>query len=629
MWKAFIAVTLTLAACGVYAQTDERTKVLDTKPGLDKKITLSVRAGSLREVLNTVEAETGVKLRPEREVSEDKCTICCNDKPARDVLRAIAKCFDLGWTEVEVGSIRYLDLYMDKESKKAMDQRVWDDYSAILGQFDKELKMIEQAVKNATPSEVNPDEIAKLSTDEQDRAWLRYRLTTTPHYRSMVIQFMSLSESQKRDLFQGKVIEISKGSMCDSAKAAYPEAEKYVFWVERSLSGYLLQGAARPAMPEPTWTLLTTALFDDTRYDKAIQDSLDALAKDVALGKDIPAAKPAEASVTTAGAAPPPDLSGNAPLPVPKPGEGSGATPTTMSDGLIPIAAAVDTPIVAQYLSEYDQPGSAVVHSGKAISVLASLCKAHKFTVERNGDFLCAKTVLWHRLRDREVPEATIKRWQRSITGLPYPTFDVTVEMGCMNWGQIRSIIKNSKPWFGIADLSQIAWSEYILKLYDSLKADQKRMLSSGMSVPVSALKPAQQHTFMQAFEVRARPDYTKAKDPSWTQQSSISLEAPAYGELSVYAVAGMQFLDSAGVDIFSNPDGTQNAAPIDQAAMLQRLREALPKAAEDLMTKVLAEHPEIQRKNVSVYSICSQPFVFTIGEDRQIHQLEYCERVL
>lgn len=131
MLRTATCFILALLAGTAYAQSDLRTMALKTKPGLEKTITLSMRAASLREVLDKVEAQTGVKLRPERDIAEDKATICVKDKPARDVLRAIAKCFNLGWAETEVGGAMCLTLYMDKESRKAMDQRMNDDYAAI------------------------------------------------------------------------------------------------------------------------------------------------------------------------------------------------------------------------------------------------------------------------------------------------------------------------------------------------------------------------------------------------------------------------------------------------------------------------------------------------------------------
>lgn len=145
---------------------------------------------------------------------------------------------------------------------------------------------------------------------------------------------------------------------------------------------------------------------------------------------------------------------------VPRPGEGSGATPTTMSDGLLELAEATGIPVVAQYLSEYTPNGVPASQAGRIVDRLGALSKTHRFTVEKDGGFLLAHSLLWHRLRDREVPEAAIRRWQKAITGLPLPIFDVSVEMANTSWAQVRGIIANRARWFGMGDLSMMASSK-------------------------------------------------------------------------------------------------------------------------------------------------------------------------
>ena len=647
MHRTLLSIVLAALSCSAFAGEDPRTAALDGVPGLDKPITLSLRAASIREVLDKVEAETGARLRPEREIAEDKASIWVKDRPARDVLRALAHCFNLCWTESEVGSSRFLRLYMDRKTQAELRQRHYDDYLAVLDQFDKQLQVTADMVRSGQTYEA-PRSAVNIPRDELDRLWLRERVTRSNYLGAMVLQYLKLSELQQKDLFEGKVVTVSGGAIAEEAKDKYPEATSFSFWIERSLAGYLLQGSVQPVLQPWDWTLITTALFDDARYDKVIQSANEALAKDPALGKELPATKTDE----KAPAAPTPESAPKAteivshlmymPMSVtsavPRPGEGSGATPATMSDGLLPIAEAAGIPVVAQYLSEYagaDAPKSPST-GVKAAQRLAELSQLHKFAVERDGDFLLAKSLLWHRLSDREVPEETIKRWQKTITGLRFPTFDVGVEMGSMSWGQVRGIINNSRYWFGASNLAMLAQCEYALKLYATLTPAQRQALSRGGEIPASTLKPEQQRIFIQAFEVWARPSYAKAQDPGWPRTAALSLTDSGWSGGMLLAVSGMR---NVGLANLSFGQTEQYAVPPETPLtpeQRQELRERLQRQAEQeipglvrtFAEQVAKDHPEISQKSIEIYAERTVEFRLRLGEDDHTSPLAYASNV-
>ena len=649
MLRIVLSIVLAALSCTAFAQKDIRTAALDGVPGLDKPITLSLRAASIREVLDKVEADTGVRLRPERAIADDKATIWVKDQPARDVLRALAHCFNLCWTESEVGSLRYLHLFMDRDSQSELRRRHHEDYLAIVKQFDTELEAAAQFIRaGQTYQAPQYDPTRFPNRDEYERLTRRRWLTQVPPFAAMVLQCLKLSESQKKSLLDGNVVQVSTEAIAQEAKEKYPEATSFSCWVERSLGGYLLQVSLQPAMQPWDWTLLAVAIFDDSRYDKTVQKANQALLKDQALARELPTPKPDEktaaptpAQVSSGQGAPPPKTAAPAPgyrpdeiLPnVPRPGEGSGATPTTMSDGLLPIAEAAEIPVVAQYLSEY-AGASNTGTQGKIGERLAQLCTQHRFTIERDGDFLLAKSLLWHRLRAREVPEEKIRRWQRAFGGLLAPTFDAAVEMGSLSWDQIRGIINNSAFWFGSLDLAVLARSEYALKLYASLTASQKRALSQGAEIPVSALKPAQQHLFIQAFEGRARPSYAKAQDPAWPGTAGLSLaDTGRLADSRLTAAADMKALGSEDLmayvpqeqktDVSSTGDSSSTSYMLTRPA-----DEYIPEAAKALADRVAAAHPEIPAKNIGIYGQRRIEFRLRIGEQPSSNGLTYSAKV-
>jgi hypothetical protein len=634
-----------LIASSAVRSADPRTAALDGVPGLDKPITLSLRAASLGEVLDIVEAKTGVKLRPERSIEQDKATILVKDRPARDVLREIARCFNLCWVESEIGSSRFLRLATDRNYDSALMQRQYDDFAAVVGQLDQQLGVTAQYVRTGQPYEPPPDQ-SGMSRDERFRLDLREMATVYEPMGALILQYVNLSEQQKKELAQGKDVEIPASSIAGEVKQKYPEVTSFRFWVERSLAGYLLEGTVQPLMPPSAWQLITTALFDDSRYEKTIKAANEALSKDSTLDKELPAPKPDQV-------APPESLVATAPsgplaVPLARPGEGSASTPATISDGLLEIAEAAQVPFVAQYISEYAgaettaaERGSIVLRKSAAKTLrdrLAELSMQHKFTVERDGDFLLAKSLLWHRLRGREVPEATIKRWQKEITGLTTPTFDVLVEMASTTWEQVRGIISNGLYWFGIPyPLSTIAAYEHQLKLYNSLTADQRRILWEGSPIPIGALRPEQQHVFMQAYESRTRPTYGHAQDPNWPQRATFSARPEGLGGYTLFAVAGMRCLGVTEVveqiAVPSFEPETSEQAIREYMKARERLRaeaEAqLADKARQFVQSVAADHPEIPSKNIAVYCVRRLMFEMRIGEELNGSVLSYSTRLL
>lgn len=630
--RMIVCIFAVLLFCSIaFAESDVRTTILESKPGLDKPISLTLRAASIREALDKIEAETGVRLRPDRDVGDDKTTICVKKKPARDVLKALAHCFNLCWTESEIGSSRFLRLSMDKDSDAAMRRRHYEDYLVASKQFDTELKSCADYIRADTRYEVPPYNASAQTQDEYWRLQQRGAATQDPLRASMVLQCLNLSEAQRKDLYEGKEVLIEGGGIAEEAKKKYQEVTSFAFWIERSLGGYLLQGRARPEFSASTWTLLTMAMFDDSRYDKVVLTANETLLKDTALAKDLkPEKKPSAMDATVPAPADPSEQVAG----VPKPGEGSGATPTTMSDGLLPIAEELGIPIVAQYISEYQPVAPSA--PAKAGERLAQLCTQHKFTIERDGDFLLAKSMLWHRMRDREAPEEKIRRWQQSSAGLPNPTFETLVEMGNQSWGQVRGTINNGRYWLGMLDLSQIARCEYSLKLYASLNPTQKKALGEGAKITVSSLTPEQQLQFMQAYELKARPTYASAKDASWPRTAQFYLQDRGIAGAYLVAAAQMRTLASANLMDSIPADEKEKFMNMNEQQIYEyqttnrkTADELISSAAKTLLDKVAAEHPEIARKSIGIYAQRACIFTMALETDQNSNYLQYFVRIL
>jgi|GEM_PF-2458537 len=630
-----ISAVLVVFAQSVKAvEVDARTSQLDSVASLTKPVTLTTRAASLKEILTKVQALTGARMRPSRDIAEDKATIRVKDRPAREVLRELARCFDLCWSEKQGTDGSYLYLWMDKRSLDDMSKRQLDDYLAITKQFDVQMQATAALVASGTEYTLSDQNTSSITMDEYDRLRLREAATVDPQEGAAVMQYMKFTQAQRKDLIAGKHVVVSGSAIASDALGKYSQAQSFDYWVDASLGGYLLKCMMQPDDSE---VLLATAVFDDTRYDKIIDAADEVLAKDKTLDKDIatPKAEPAATSPATqkkASGEPASISLGPKSSSVQNPGEGSAATPATMSDGLLEVAETLDMPLVAQYLSEYtgivakgEKTAAAASTARKTGDRIAELSKLHKFVVEQDGGFLLAKSLLWHRLRSREVPEATIKLWQREITALTVPTLDVAVQMGSLPWGQFRGVISNEWSWFGSMDLTQLASCEYGLKLDASLSDGQRKAVEAGQAISCKTISDAQRYLFMQAFEQREQPTYDQAKDANWVDDAVFSVE-DRVGDYDLYAVAGMRQLGS--IDLLAEMENGKKAGlPDASGGEDAQLDYVMGGAVKKLLAALAVKYPDIPSGKITMYMTRNLSFNFSIGENDRNSSMTYSAR--
>ncbi len=597
------------------ASADKRTSALDYEAKLDKEVTLRLRAAALKEVLAEIDKVTGVHLLVDREVAADKATVCVKDQPAREVLRALAHCFNLGWSASPRGADRpYLRLWMDRDYVDAMSAREFQDYLSIVGQYDKELKATAPYLASEEPYTPPADLMAKYNREnepEYHRLERRELASKNPDLGAAVLQFLALSEKQCRQLFSGELVSISGVEICEAAIKRWPEAKSFAFTTDRTVSGYMLRCAIRPGKVGGT-KLLSSAYFEDSAYAKDAELASKRLLLDPEFNKPLPQGRKYASEADIA------------------PGTGSATVPATMSDGLIELAELAGIPIVAQHATQYKSANldwvklkAQLLRSGasNAGERAVELAKQHMYTVGRDGQILLGKCLLWHRLRLREVPEASIRAWQKECSGLPYPTFDGFVAMAPHRWEQVRGTLENYRHFFGARTLIHLARAEYPLKIYAGLTEDQRKWLQAGKPLPASTLTPEQQVLFMCGFEVRERPTYEGVTDRDWQSTASISLEQAGYAERVLFARAGLRPLGELAVDATAIvlPENT----PREEAKKLidKQVTALLPATAKKLREQVAKEHPDVPAKDVRIY--CVRYYVWTLKLGETLRQSE------
>jgi hypothetical protein len=617
------------------AEVDGRTVVLDSVEALKKPVTLTMRAAALKEVIANVQTTTGARLRVSRDIAEDKATLRVKNLPAKEVLRQLARCFDLCWSEKQDDSGIYLYLWMDKQSVDNMSRRELDDYLAITKQFDDQMSATSALVVRDMKFDLSDVGMRSVGPDEYDKLRLRETATRSKSTGAAVMQYIKLTDAQRKNLLNGKHVTISGSAIASDALQKWPEAQSLDYWVECSLGGYLLKCAR---LPEDGQTrLLATAVFDDSRYDKTIDAANVELAKDESLKKDFvakPGGMPIYENKTAVRTDPEPLIKIQSKyLTVQKPGEGSAATPITMSDGLLEVAEALGVPFVAQYISEYNglidgtgQLAPAATSAKNTLDRIAQLEKLHKFVVERDGEFLLAKSLLWHRMRQREVPEATIKRWQAEITALDEPTWAAAIEIASLNWWQLRGIMNIHQPLFGSTNILQLAQCEYALKLYGSLSAEQRRAVDSGEAISVRTFSDAQRLLFMQGYELMQQPTYKDAQDPNWLENATFAA-ADRTANYDLFAISGMEQLGS--IDMLAELQAAKEAGLIDESKDEDaRIQSILNGSITKLQATLADKYPNVSSRKISFYMTRSRGFTFAIGSNGRGADVFYSAKV-
>src|SRR5207237_279131 len=107
---------------------------------LFQKVTLRLKAASLEELCRQMSAATGVALRAARGVGDEKVTVLIEDRPAREVMRAVARLLDYQWERTgEPGAYRY-ELRQDLLSQLAEQELRNRDLQAALLDVDRQMK---------------------------------------------------------------------------------------------------------------------------------------------------------------------------------------------------------------------------------------------------------------------------------------------------------------------------------------------------------------------------------------------------------------------------------------------------------------------------------------------------------
>lgn len=136
--------------------------VVDERLGL-KKVSLEIKGASFQDIVRRLTESTGIQIRADHTVAEDKATLFCKDKPLRDLMRQINQVFGYQWRRIGKPDAYEYELYQDLKSQLAEEAMRTRNRDEALLDLDKKMQAMRKFLA------LSPDEAHKKAWDP-DRA---------------------------------------------------------------------------------------------------------------------------------------------------------------------------------------------------------------------------------------------------------------------------------------------------------------------------------------------------------------------------------------------------------------------------------------------------------------------------
>jgi hypothetical protein len=141
------------AAAAALREYKREAEIVDTR--LFREVTLRVKALSLPELCEQLRTQTGVTLRAARGVEDENVTVFVKARPAREVMRQVARLFGYRWLRSgEEGKYRY-ELSQDLRSQLAEEEMRSRDFHAALVSLDERMRAYDRFTR------LPPEELAR------------------------------------------------------------------------------------------------------------------------------------------------------------------------------------------------------------------------------------------------------------------------------------------------------------------------------------------------------------------------------------------------------------------------------------------------------------------------------------
>lgn len=185
-------------------------------------VSTSVEAGpkTIKSILSDIQTQTGVELKPAKEIEEDLCILHVRERPAHEILFVIAEHFGWQWEKNDQGYILRqknetrakeekelreellkLSHLIKKRAEESLRERESSDFQALL----KEYQDIQNKIKELSARPNTDEEIAQLESLKDRASTLYHSLDPVSYLGDLLTS--ELTESQYLELVRrGKLV---------------------------------------------------------------------------------------------------------------------------------------------------------------------------------------------------------------------------------------------------------------------------------------------------------------------------------------------------------------------------------------------------------------------------------------
>jgi hypothetical protein len=528
---------------------EEEAKVVDGR--LFRKVTIALKAASLGALCAQMRQQTGVELQARRGVADEKVTVFVDERPARDVMREVARLFGYLWSRVGTeGSYRY-SLEQDLRSQLAEEEMRNRDAHAALIALDEDLSQFKPYLER-TPEQlraayerIRGDQKSKA---EEDRLWSLFNGAYGP-----LLLYYRLAPAERAALFAGEWLRFdSDGANPDrrlpeELRMPILKSSNLVMFPSGTITQAGLHGevSSTPidqvtgAVPEALLHLdrseagdfsLKVGTYAAIKSDGRVTTS-GGFATRVATGRSPSSARPDNAAANRALRTNPVFLRPISFKPEPSCPRLSMAATTEQSQELYRFEAALNSPhvttadvweevhartglpVVADSYTHLYSVAAVATEQGSTFDALCKAGDAMGVRWKKDGDFLLGRSTAYFWDKVKEVPNRLLERWkQDSVRNGGLPLEDL-LEMAGLSDQQLGSnnvglgIVHcwGLDEWGIIGGGPFIAGEiipEEILRMARNLRvlspSELKAMQQDGL--PLGALAPEKRHALDREF---------------------------------------------------------------------------------------------------------------------------------
>jgi len=213
----FTATVAWASAAGAQKSAPEVPEGLVGSPAFAKKVKVTCPGLAVGDLLAQLSVKTGVQLRADKAIADDKVLLFCPARPLKDTLNDLAALFHDVWHHIRTvdGEDRYI-LLRTRQATEYEQSLSRATYAQLMAKLDEQVKALAET----------PDQMAKRSEDDPIRKSL-----ADPGNRAATQVYAALSPNQRAALFDKRVMNFSAADI--GPQLAEPVGNLYKMSAER------------------------------------------------------------------------------------------------------------------------------------------------------------------------------------------------------------------------------------------------------------------------------------------------------------------------------------------------------------------------------------------------------------